>query len=62
MGAELARLQLATDDPALARTLHEAVSDLMSVTRAKQIEVGASLDSDLEKVKEDGNLRVALEK
>jgi valyl-tRNA synthetase len=60
LGAELARLQLAADDPALARTLYEAVSDLMSVTRAKQIEVNVSLDSDLEKVKEDGSVRVAL--
>jgi valyl-tRNA synthetase len=60
LGTELKRLQLATTEPGLARMLQEARADIMSVTRARQIEVKESLDADLEEVKAEGNIRVAL--
>ena len=43
LGKELNRLQLAPNSPALAFGLVGATQDLMSVTRARQVEVSASL-------------------
>ena len=54
------RLQLATTESATARILQEARDDIMSVTRARQIEVIESLDSDLETIKAEGAIKVAL--
>ena len=60
LGAELKRLQLATTESATAGILQEARDDIMSVTRARQIEVTESLDSDLETIKAEGAIKVAL--
>lgn len=60
LGTELKRLQLATTDTALTRMLQEARADIMSVTRARQIEVKEGLDADLEEVKAEGAVRVGL--
>jgi len=60
LGAELKRLQLATTESATAGILQAARDDIMSVTRARQIEVTESLDSDLETIKAEGAIKVAL--
>jgi valyl-tRNA synthetase len=60
LGTELQRLQLATSEPSLISLLHEATKDIMSVTRARKVETGASLDPDLEVVKAKGTITVAL--
>jgi valyl-tRNA synthetase len=60
LGTELKRLQLATTDTDITRMLQEARADIMSVTRARQIEVKESLDGDLEEVKAEGGIRVGL--
>jgi valyl-tRNA synthetase len=60
LGTELKRLQLATNDAAIASMLQEARADIISVTRARQIEVRESLDSGLEEVKAEGGIRVGL--
>src|SRR5947208_4863175 len=60
LGTELKRLQLATTEPGTARMLQEARADIMSVTRTRQIEVKENLDADLEEVKAEGEIRVAL--
>lgn len=60
LGTELARLQLATTEPALVKVLQETEADLMSITRAKQVEVRDRLDPALETVKADGTIAVAL--
>jgi valyl-tRNA synthetase len=60
LGSELQRLQLATQDHNLARLLGEAVADITSVTRARSVEVGDTLNPDLESVKVEGMIRVGL--
>ena len=60
LSAGLARLQLATGDPALHQALHAAAADLRSVTRARQVEVGQHLDAELEAVQADGQVAIAL--
>jgi valyl-tRNA synthetase len=60
LGAELACVRLATDDPALADALRAAVADLASVTRARVIEVAAALDPALELLTTEGAVRVAI--
>jgi valyl-tRNA synthetase len=60
LGTEIARLQLATSDPALAETLHAATADIVSVTRGRQVAVDGQLDRDLEIVKGDGAIQIAL--
>jgi len=60
LGAELKRLQLATTESATAGILQAARDDIMSVTRARQIEVTESLDADLETIKAEGAIKVAL--
>jgi valyl-tRNA synthetase len=57
---ELARLQLAPSVPALASGLLEAEADLMSITRARQIDLGESTDPALEPVPAEGEIAVAL--
>ena len=47
LGSELNKVQLAPTSPALAQALVSATSDLMSVTRARQVEITARLDSAL---------------
>jgi len=60
LGAELKRLQLATTELSTADMLQAARADIMSVTRARQIEVTESLAADLETIKAGGAIRVAL--
>ncbi len=60
VGAELKRLQLATTDLSTANMLQAARADIMSVTRARQIEVTESLAADLETIKAGGAIQVAL--
>ncbi|HEU5369563.1 MAG TPA: valine--tRNA ligase, partial [Ktedonobacterales bacterium] len=60
LNTELARLQLATEDAALANALQEATDDLCSITRTRQIALSARLDSRLEEVKTDGTIGIAL--
>jgi valyl-tRNA synthetase len=60
MGAELERLQVAVQEPLLLRTLREAATDIRSVTRAKQIEIGERIDTDSEVVGNTELIIVAL--
>ncbi len=60
LGTELKRLQLATVDATVATMLQEARSDIMSVTRARQLAVKESLDDDMQEVKVSGNIKVGL--
>jgi valyl-tRNA synthetase len=60
LGAELARLQLATQDPKLAEALRDGIADIKSITRAQQVEIGEQLDPNLEAVKTEGAITVAL--
>jgi valyl-tRNA synthetase len=56
LGSELPCLHLATEDQGLAAMLRQAREDLVSVTRAREIEIGASLDLDLEPLVMDGRV------
>jgi valyl-tRNA synthetase len=60
LGSELKRLQLATTDATVASMLQQARTDIMSVTRARQIEVKENLDTDMEEVKAEGIIKVGL--
>jgi valyl-tRNA synthetase len=48
LATEIPRLQIATQDGALYDQLHDAVLDLMSSTRAKQVEITDHLDPSLQ--------------
>ncbi len=60
LGTELKRLQLVTSEPTLARLLGEAAADITSVTRTRKVEVSERFDPDLEIVKREGTITVAL--
>ena len=60
LGAELERLQVATQDPVLGQALREARADIWSVTRAKRVEVRERLDDDLKVIERTGTIAVAL--
>jgi valyl-tRNA synthetase len=60
LGAELARLQLATQDPKLAEALRGGIADIKSITRARQVEIAEQLDSGLTVDKTEGTIAVAL--
>jgi valyl-tRNA synthetase len=60
MSTELEQLHTATEDGLLMEALRAAEDDLRSVTRAKQVEVGDRLPSDLEPVNAGGRITVAL--
>ncbi|MFI5271749.1 MAG: valine--tRNA ligase [Ktedonobacterales bacterium] len=61
LGAELARLDIATDDDALAAALRASATDLRSVTRARAITVVAgTLDPSLTAVPADSALLVGI--
>ena len=60
LGAELARVQLVTDDATLAAALRAAAADLASVTRARVIEVAPALDPALEPLTTEGAARAAV--
>jgi len=57
---ELERLQLAVDDARLAEELREAIDDIASVTRAKDVTIGAAVDAALEQLPVDGVVTVAV--
>jgi valyl-tRNA synthetase len=61
LGSALPRLHLAADDAALAAMLAQAREDLLSVTRAQEIEVGASLGPAGQALALEGPVQVALE-
>jgi valyl-tRNA synthetase len=61
LGAELARLQLATPDDKLSLALRASLADIQSITRARRIEIGGQLDARLATIKTDGTIAVALE-
>jgi valyl-tRNA synthetase len=60
LGAELARLQLATQDSKLAEALPGGIADIKSITRAQQVEVVEQLESGLTVVTKEGTIAVAL--
>jgi valyl-tRNA synthetase len=60
LGSELARLHLTAADNALFRMLHEAESDLRSVSRAAAITVGSAPCHGLEAVEAEGPVGVAV--
>lgn len=62
LGTELIRVQLAPDSPGAAVSLVEATIDLMSVSRARQVEVTASLSPGLVELPvEDAAVKVGIE-
>jgi len=56
----LERLELATGDAQTAALLREAQADLMSVTRALKVDVGADLSPDARVLSSSGEVRVGL--
>ncbi len=60
LGSELALLQLAPPTAALASALRAAEADLMSITRARRIEIAESVDPALQAVPAEGAAAVAL--
>ncbi|MDQ4078995.1 MAG: class I tRNA ligase family protein [Chloroflexota bacterium] len=60
-GAELTRLQIATDSPTLTQALQAAQDDLRSITRAQHIETVAHLDPTLEHTAANDTLTLAFE-
>ena len=60
LGTELKRLQLAAPEPGLAEALRQAGADLMSITRARQVEVSESLDPALQAIKTGKSLSIAI--
>ncbi|HKT36863.1 MAG TPA: valine--tRNA ligase [Ktedonobacterales bacterium] len=62
LGAELARIQVATDDAALAQALRAAETDIRSVTRARMVEFAANLDPTLEATPAEDTVGVAIER
>ncbi|HEX6540916.1 MAG TPA: valine--tRNA ligase [Ktedonobacterales bacterium] len=61
LGRELARLEIATDDPMLADSLRASAIDLRSVTRAASVAVSDHLDPSLLKLLASERLRVAIQ-
>ena len=60
LNTELERLQLATEEPALATALQDAAADLVSITRARRVDIGERLDAGLEPIQETGTVAIAL--
>jgi valyl-tRNA synthetase len=60
LSAELACLQLATPDAKLAETLQDGIADVMSITRARRVEINGQLDAGLEAIKTEGIIAIAL--
>jgi valyl-tRNA synthetase len=60
LAAELKQLQVAPEEANLREVLAGAQLDIMSVTRASQVEVVANLSEDLESLKTEGKLELAL--
>ena len=62
LGAELARLHLATSDEALAVALRASAADLRSVTRAREIATSMEPDPSLEPLLAEGAVLVAVDR
>ena len=60
LSAELQRLQLSTLDSSLASELFQARLDLMSITRARRVEVGGDHDPHLIQILANDHLQVAI--
>ena len=60
LGSELAVLALVAGEPALAAALQRAEADLMSVTRARQVQVTHQLGAGLETIGTESGVLVAL--
>ena len=60
LGSELAVLALVAGEPALAAALQRAEADLMSVTRARQVQVTRQLGAGLETIGTESGVLVAL--
>jgi valyl-tRNA synthetase len=60
LGTEIERLQLVTTRPALTRMLRQARADIGSITRARHIEIAEEVNPELEIVKADGTVTLAL--
>jgi valyl-tRNA synthetase len=60
LSTELERLQVAPEGGALAAVLQAAIPDLLSVARARRVEVRERLDPDLDVVVTEGPFRAAL--
>ena len=61
LGATLSRLQIVTDDDALAEWLRASATDLRSVTRAATVEVDRQLDPTLHPLPSEGRVRLAIQ-
>jgi valyl-tRNA synthetase len=60
LGTELKRVQLATGVPELAAALKLALPDLLSITRAKEIDISPIPDPGLEIIWQDTQLSAAI--
>ena len=60
LGRALDRLQLASQGPELLRSLQAARVDLMSITRAQEVDVCQSLDAGLEQLPLEGPVQAAI--
>lgn len=61
LGTELPRLQIATQNPHLARNFEAAKGDLTSITRARVIEINAEIDPGLSLILNTEDIQAALE-
>ena len=61
LGTDIQRLQLCTDDDQLAAQLERASSDLISITRAREIDIGDQLDQTLTILLDTGKIKAAIE-
>ncbi|MFN2237720.1 MAG: class I tRNA ligase family protein, partial [Anaerolineales bacterium] len=61
LGTELKRVQLAAGDSQLRENLANGNADLMSITRALQVEYLAELDSDLEQITLSTEITIGIE-
>jgi hypothetical protein len=61
LGTEIQRLQLSTEDDQLADQLERASSDLISITRAREIDVGDQLDQTLTILLDTGKITASIE-
>jgi valyl-tRNA synthetase len=60
LGAELACLQVAVDEPALAAALEGAGDDIASVTRAREVIIGGEIDASLARLETGANVPIAV--
>ncbi len=61
LATELSKLQVVVEDPDLVHQISEVAIDLMSATRAREVELVDHLDPTLEELLSEGNIKVAVE-